>query len=545
MGVVAAPILATAEFYSVQVGGDGKPAREYNAATNTTTYRYTVTGDGTGVRTNRLKAVLIQIPDCPGKKIEIVGFSPDLPDGDPAPFSSVNPAIFQDQKDNLIGGKGIRWHGWHGNDQTPVIPVLLEPNASRVFSVTIKGNNQAGNTAVGLWYWKGKNFIQPFLPVTGPSCEEIVEPTPTPTPTATPTPEPKCPTYKMTRAVKGAIPGNVWSLFERETTTADGKALQCIVKMRKDREDFCKSNPTVQKYKIFNKPLFAVSRYDKRVDSRYRYVDQLTEAAGGQLCYAVSPLFTHLGKSACAVAPQSFLCEQHKAYKKVLGAGSRRYHPRWQTFYFDEQCEIILNPTAAQQKNACDAALVETRFTGNSPISLVWEAGFSVEENPVEVSFPLELDAAADARYEWKASAKAPLLVFDPAQSGRITSPEQLFGDWTFGGQRFASLDSGQTATSWNHGYEPLATLDQNGDGELSGAELASLALWFDENRDGIAQAGEVKSVESMGVTKIFFANPVFDEDSHAHILTIGYERIVDGEKIQLPSIDWKGKRLK
>ena len=144
---------ASAEFYSVQPGGNGKPVREYNPNNDTTTYTYTIVGDGTGVRTNRLKAVLIQIPDCPGTKIEIVGFSPDLQDGDPPPFSPVNPAIFQDEKDNLVGGKGIRWHGWHGNDQEPIIPVLLEPNASRVFSVTVAGHNKAGQTAIGLWYW--------------------------------------------------------------------------------------------------------------------------------------------------------------------------------------------------------------------------------------------------------------------------------------------------------------------------------------------------------------------------------------------------------
>src|SRR5690606_23620459 len=117
-----------------------------------------------------------------------------------------------------------------------------------------------------------------------------------------------------------------------------------------------------------------------------------------------------LGKKACEIAPQSFLCEQHKAYQDVLGAGSRRYHPRWQTFYFDKDCDIILNPTAQQQQKACDAALVETRFTGNSPVSLRWEEGVAVEENPATVSFPLELGVEEGTQYEWKASAKAPLL---------------------------------------------------------------------------------------------------------------------------------------
>ena len=38
-----------------------------------------------------------------------------------------------------------------------------------------------------------------------------------------------------------------------------------------------------------------------------------------------------------------------------------------------------------------------------------------------------------------------------------------------------------------------LALLDTNHDGKLSGKELDALALWFDKNRDGVSQPGEVK----------------------------------------------------
>src|SRR5690606_41632977 len=50
-----------------------------------------------------------------------------------------------------------------------------------------------------------------------------------------------------------------------------------------------------------------------------------------------------------------------------------------------------------------------------------------------------------------------------------------------------------------------LGTLDADGDGQISGEELKPLALWFDENRDGVSQAGEVRPVVEAGVTALFY----------------------------------------
>lgn len=54
----------------------------------------------------------------------------------------------------------------------------------------------------------------------------------------------------------------------------------------------------------------------------------------------------------------------------------------------------------------------------------------------------------------------------------------------------------------YNNGYEKLAQLDANQDGELTGAELNGLQAWVD-NGDGKAQAGELVNVADLGVSSL------------------------------------------
>ncbi len=81
-------------------------------------------------------------------------------------------------------------------------------------------------------------------------------------------------------------------------------------------------------------------------------------------------------------------------------------------------------------------------------------------------------------------------LVHDPHRTGRITSGLQFFGGvsfWLF----------------WDHGYQALAALDDNSDGQLAGPELAGLAIWQDRNRNGRCEPGEVRPVDAWGIVAI------------------------------------------
>ncbi len=101
-------------------------------------------------------------------------------------------------------------------------------------------------------------------------------------------------------------------------------------------------------------------------------------------------------------------------------------------------------------------------------------------------------DVAGDGvqrQWTWVKAGTA-LLVWDPSGTGQITSGRQLFG-----------------ARTWwvfeRDGYAALALLDDNGDGTLTGAELAGIRVWVDADGDGICEAGEVKDLRDVGIVGI------------------------------------------
>lgn len=59
------------------------------------------------------------------------------------------------------------------------------------------------------------------------------------------------------------------------------------------------------------------------------------------------------------------------------------------------------------------------------------------------------------------------------------------------------------TANGFKNGYEALKTLDADNNNKISGDELKGLSIWTDLNGDARPQDGEVKSVESHGITEI------------------------------------------
>jgi len=55
------------------------------------------------------------------------------------------------------------------------------------------------------------------------------------------------------------------------------------------------------------------------------------------------------------------------------------------------------------------------------------------------------------------------------------------------------------TTGGYENGFEKLALRDSNRDGVLTGAELKALRVWIDENGNGKAEPGELRSLESLG----------------------------------------------
>ncbi|MCX6381981.1 MAG: hypothetical protein NT023_21315, partial [Armatimonadetes bacterium] len=91
-------------------------------------------------------------------------------------------------------------------------------------------------------------------------------------------------------------------------------------------------------------------------------------------------------------------------------------------------------------------------------------------------------------RWSW-VNARAGILVWDPLHNGLVRSGYQLFGNVTW-------------CMIWKYGYAPLARLDANGDGWLTGKELEGIAVWQDKNGNGVSDRGEVMPLSRLGVAR-------------------------------------------
>lgn len=86
--------------------------------------------------------------------------------------------------------------------------------------------------------------------------------------------------------------------------------------------------------------------------------------------------------------------------------------------------------------------------------------------------------------------ADAGWLVHAPNQQKPVASALQMFGSVTFW-------------LFWENGYHAMRALDDDGNGSLTGRELDGLAIWRDGNKNGVAEAGEVKPLNDWGVVSL------------------------------------------
>jgi hypothetical protein len=207
--------------------------------------------------------------------------------------------------------------------------------------------------------------------------------------------------------------------------------------------------------------------------------------------------------------------------------------------FFDDKCQLVKKADVIKRCGALNVVLGELalQWIRHTPVSLILNESGKPTKDYTLVKFPFD-QGKINQYWEWRGSDEAPLLVYDPEHKGDVTSAHQLFGNWTFGGKRLATLEQ-QVAQPWKHGFEPLAELDADGDGKIAGSELEPLALWFDSNRDAVAQAGEVRRIGEAGITALFFSADRVDPLTGDVITTIGYERTVSGKTSVGAAVDW------
>jgi hypothetical protein len=65
----------------------------------------------------------------------------------------------------------------------------------------------------------------------------------------------------------------------------------------------------------------------------------------------------------------------------------------------------------------------------------------------------------------------------------------------------------------WENGYDALCSLDDSGDGMLTGGELQQLALWRDRNNNGVSEAGEVTPLDNHDIVALSCQHTVVREE--------------------------------
>ena len=125
---------------------------------------------------------------------------------------------------------------------------------------------------------------------------------------------------------------------------------------------------------------------------------------------------------------------------------------------------------------------------------------------------PFDLDGSGETgRWQWLAAGEAAWLVHDPGRCGRIESGIQMFGNRTF-------------TMFFEHGYDALALLDNDGDGFLRGDELDGLALWDDGDGDGVSSLAEVRPLKTWGIVGLGCVSAVGGEGVRFNPAGVEYE---------------------
>jgi hypothetical protein len=133
--------------------------------------------------------------------------------------------------------------------------------------------------------------------------------------------------------------------------------------------------------------------------------------------------------------------------------------------------------------------------------------------------------AGQQARWQW-ITPSAAFLVWDGDGNGIVKNGRQLFGSTTWW-------------VIWHDGYQPLAALDDDGNGVLESNELHGLAVWHDRNANGISDPGEVISVFEWGITGIECRPALKANGFLSHPAGI---RFSDGSS--RPTYDWLLRKL-
>jgi hypothetical protein len=138
----------------------------------------------------------------------------------------------------------------------------------------------------------------------------------------------------------------------------------------------------------------------------------------------------------------------------------------------------------------------------NTPLVLSFSAGAAIEMAASSAAFDIA-GAGECLTTDWPVASN-PWLAIDLDKNGAIDGGHELFGSGTL-------LGSGRHASN---GFIALASLDSNGDGKISAADVRfdELLVWRDEDGDKLSLPYELGSLTEAGVHEIDLGHVVGDQ---------------------------------
>ena len=193
------------------------------------------------------------------------------------------------------------------------------------------------------------------------------------------------------------------------------------------------------------------------------------------------------GKTAAAI----------KAYRKALAEFWKRDKDRNFVLGPVATAETIeyLMPLLDQEKDAGEIADMNKKLAhiksmprAMTPIAISLDPKTTLTEilDP-DATVSFDVDASGSKSHWCWITPKAGWLVYDQQKTESIDSAIQLFGNRTF----MLFLDNG---------YQAMRLLDANGDDRLADGELDGLAIWIDEDSNGVSDPGEVKTLAEFNI---------------------------------------------
>lgn len=221
-------------------------------------------------------------------------------------------------------------------------------------------------------------------------------------------------------------------------------------------------------------------------------------------------------------ARRELRCILAKGLPRLAGAQSE-----WEDHAVLTETAAHLAHLATSRSDRAKMERLRTRLQASQPMIYVTPIVVPLVDAPFErmidqgSSVAFDFAGTGDTRAQGWLTADAAWLVWDPEWRGEVRSGFDLIGQRTW-------------SVFWSDGFEALRALDDNRDGELTGAELGGLSLWRDENGNGLSEPGEVLPANVHGVAALIVRG---DETRPGLITAPEGVRFEDGRT--RPLYDW------